>query len=70
MTKSVTPDPGEAAEALANLLRAIHAGDLTAPSGAIARLEGAYIALRSLADGHIPGVEDLLENPALHDTDV
>jgi hypothetical protein len=67
---SEIPDPGVAAEAIAKLLRAIHAGELTAPSGAIARLEGAYIALRSLADGHAPSVEDLFGDGSLHDTDV
>jgi len=70
VTTSVSPDPGDAAAVLAKLLRAVHAGDLTAPSGAIARLEGAYLALRSLSDGHAPSVEDLLEDIALHDTDV
>lgn len=70
MTTSVPPDPGDAARVLANLLRAIHAGEVSAPAGATARLEGAYIALRSLADGHAPTVEDLSEDLSLHDTDV
>jgi len=70
VTRSASPDPGEAAAALAKVLGAIHDGDLTAPSGATARLEGAYIALRSLADGHAPSVEDLVREVTLHDTDV
>ena len=70
MIDSKDPNPGAAAEALAKVLRAIQDGELTAPSGAIARLEGAYIALRSLADGHAPSVEDLFGDPSLHDTDV
>jgi hypothetical protein len=64
-----TPNPAEAADAIAQVLRAIHAGDLTAPSGATARLEGAYIALRSLADGRAPSPEDLLGDPHLQATD-
>jgi len=70
VTETGIPDPAEAAAVLAKLLSAIHSGELTAPSGAISRLEGAYITLRSLADGHAPSVEDLFGDPSLHDTDV
>jgi len=70
VTRPATPDPGDAAALLGKLLSAIHSGELTAPSGAIARLEGAFIALRSLDDGRAPSAKDLVGDLSLHDTDV
>jgi len=69
VTPQENPDLTAAVDAIAKVLRAIHAGDLTAPSGATARLEGAYIALSSLADGRAPSPEDLLSDSILHETD-
>ena len=65
MSPSGGPDPSEAAEVISKVLRAVLSGDLTAPSGAVARLEGAYTALRSLADCSAPSSEDLYGDTSL-----
>jgi len=52
-------DLAEVADGLARLLAAIDRGELTAGAGAVTRLEGAMIALRSLAEGRPVAPEDL-----------
>lgn len=54
-------DLGAAVESVARLLAAIEAGELTAPAREVARLEGAYVALRA--------VEDALPRSASSDPD-
>jgi hypothetical protein len=48
----------EVADGLARLLDAIGRGELTAGPGTVTRLEGAMIALRSLAEGRSVAPED------------
>ncbi|MGI8750963.1 MAG: hypothetical protein ACR2MN_01345 [Acidimicrobiales bacterium] len=55
-----TGELAELAAGMRRLLDAIEAGDMTADSGTIARLEGAVAALDALAAGRPPGSADLL----------
>ena len=58
--KRLTRDEIESAAAgLARLLAAVEAGQLTAPPGAVNKIEGALIALRALLDDVGPTPEDL-----------
>lgn len=43
-------DLTDAVESVRRLLGALKAGELTAPAREVARLEGAYVALRAVAD--------------------
>jgi hypothetical protein len=47
-------DLAGAAESVSRLLAAIEAGELTAPAREVARLEGAYVALRAV-EGALQG---------------
>jgi hypothetical protein len=51
----------ELANGLRRLLDAIAAGELTASSGTVSRLEGAWLAVETLSKGRILNISDLLE---------
>jgi len=53
----------EAAITLRRLLGAVEAGELTAPAGLTYRLQGAVIALETLATGRTPTADDLAGEP-------
>jgi len=54
------PDVAEAAQALRHMLNAVRAREVAAPAEAIARLQGAVMALEAVATGRMPDVDDLL----------
>jgi hypothetical protein len=51
----------ELADGLRRLLDAIAAGELTAPSGTVSRLEGAWLAVQTLSKGRIIDISSLLD---------
>ena len=53
----------EIADGLARMLDTIDRGEMTAGPGTVSRLEGAMIALRSLAAGRPLTADDLLPSP-------
>lgn len=50
----------ELADGLRRLLDSITAGELTASSGTVSRLEGAWLAVETLSRGQILDIADLL----------
>lgn len=67
---SQSPDPAAAAKAIADILRAIRDGEVTAPPGLVNRLEGAYIALAAFAEGRAPTPQEFYgEGYVQHRTD-
>jgi hypothetical protein len=54
------PDLADAAVTLRRLLEALRAPEACAPAAAVARLEGALIALDAVATGRTPLADDLL----------
>jgi hypothetical protein len=54
------PDAAEAARTLRHLLQAVRAKEVAAPADAIARLQGAVMALEAVAIGRMPDPDDLL----------
>ena len=51
----------ELATGLRKLLDSITAGELTASSGTVSRLEGAWLAVETISRGQILAISDLLE---------
>jgi hypothetical protein len=60
---------GEVADGLERLLDAISRGELTAGPGTVSRLEGAMIALRTLAAGRSVTADNLLRSPRAEGND-
>jgi len=63
------PDLAAAAEAIGRLLQAVETGEFVASAESKARLEGAYLALRALADGQSPDRGELY-GLGLHESDI